>query len=333
MVRRVRCTPSPLDVTDAGRGHSCASASLRNEIDLSATRIAPSVPVRRANIWAVPVPHDTVLAFSAVGTPITSGTELIELLNVTPDGRWLVYDSNLHGNADIFRLPINGRRAERLTDDPRPEYGGVLSPDGRELVWQRYVNGRRRLFSRRLDSDSAREIGFGGGDQGVPHWSPDGRSLVAWSHDTEEGAVFVMHRDARGVWQPAWSVQGGRLPGWSPDGRAIAFIAPDGGIATIPADSGVKRVVLSSSAGQRRSDCQPAGVERSFDDLVHRKRPARAQRHLVSCGARRRCAFRSSTSTIHRDVRTAQGFTTDGKRFYIALDERFSNVRRAELVR
>jgi Tol biopolymer transport system component/DNA-binding SARP family transcriptional activator len=302
-------------------------------IDLSAKRIAYSVPVRRANIWAVPVPRDAVLAFSAVGTPITSGTELIELLNATPDGRWLVYDSNPYGNADIFRMPINGGPPEPLTDDPCPEYDGVLSPDGRELVWHRYVNGRRRLFSRRLDSDSAREISFGGGDQGVPHWSPDGRSLVAWSHDTEEGAVFVMHRDARGVWQPpAWTVQGGRLPGWSPDGRAIAFIAPHGGIATIPADSGAVRVVYRP---------RPDSDDPTANQLVW-KDPSTIW--FIGSDPRGRSgiwsvAARGGEARLRVDFddpsgrANGPGFTTDGKRFYIALDERFSNVRWAELVR
>jgi Tol biopolymer transport system component len=303
-------------------------------IDLSAKRIAYSVPVRRANIWAVPVPQDTVLAFSAVGTPITSGTDLIELLNATPDGRWLVYDSDLHGNADIFRMPpINGGHAEPLTDDPCPEYGGVLSPDGRELVWHRYVNGRRRLFWRRLDSDSAREISFGDGDQGVPHWSPDGRSLVAWSHDTEEGVVFVMHRDVRGVWQPpAWRMQGGRLPGWSPDGRAIAFIAPDGGIATIPADSGGVRVAYRP----RPDSDDPTANQLVWKDpstiwFIGSDRRGRSGIWSVAARggvARLRVDFDDPSGRAN-----GVGFTTDGKRFYIALDERFSNVRWAELVR
>jgi Tol biopolymer transport system component/DNA-binding SARP family transcriptional activator len=329
---------------DGRRSGPFARVGLTAEsIDLSAKRIAYSVPVRRSNIWAVPVPRDTaVLAFSAVGTPITSGTELIELLNVTPDGRWLVYDSDVHGNPDIFRLsinadifhtPVNGGSGERLTDDPRDEYGGVLSPDGRELVWHRYVKGKRRLFSRHLDSDSAHEISFGGGDQGVPHWSPDGRSLVAWSHDTEEGAVFVMRRAARGMWQPpAWKFQGGRLPGWSPDGHAIAFIAPHGGIATIPADSGAVRVVYRP---------RPDSDDPTANRLIWKDRSTiwfigsdwRGRSGIWSVPARGgdprlRVDFDDPSGRAN-----GPGFATDGKRFYIALDERFSNVRWAELVR
>jgi TolB protein len=302
-------------------------------IDLSATRIAYSVPVRRANVWAVPVPRDTVLSFSAVGTPVTSGTDLIELLNVTPDGKWLIYDSNKHGNPDIFRRAIGGDSVERLTDDPRREYAGVMSPDGRELLWHRYVNGRRRLFSRRLDSDSAHEISFGGGDQGVPHWSPDGRSLVAWSHDTVEGAVFVMHRDARGLWRPpAWRFQGGRLPGWSPNGRAIAFIAPDGGIATIPADSGAVRVVYR----RRPNSDDPTANQLIWKDpstIWFIGSDWHGRSSIWSVPAR----GGDPRLRVHFDDPSGRangtGFATDGKRFYIPLDERFSNIRWAELVR
>jgi Tol biopolymer transport system component/DNA-binding SARP family transcriptional activator len=303
-------------------------------IDLSEKRIIYSVvPVRRANVWAVPVPRDTVLSFAAAGMPITSGTDLIELLNVSPDGKWLIYDSNKHGNADIFRRLINGDSVERLTDDPRREYSGVLSPDGRELVWHRYVNGKRRLFSRRLDTDSAHEISFGSGDQGVPHWSPDGRSLVAWSHDTEEGEFFVMHRAARRAWQPpAWRFHGGRLPGWSPDGRAIAFIAPDDGIATIPADSGVVRVVYRP---------RPDSDDPNADQLIW-KDPStiwfigsdwRGRSGIWSVPARGGAARLRVDFDDPSGRANGIGFATDGKRFYIALDERFSNVRWAELVR
>jgi Tol biopolymer transport system component/DNA-binding SARP family transcriptional activator len=302
-------------------------------IALAANRIAYSLPVRRANVWSAPVPRDSVLTLAAA-TPITSGTQLIELLNVSGDKIWLVYDSNVYGNADIFRMPIGGGSSERLTDDPRPEYGGVLSPDGAELVWQRWVGGVRRLFSRRLGGDSAREISFGPGDQGVPHWSPDGRSLVAWSHATEEGAVFVMHRDARGVWQPpAWRLQGGRLPGWSADGGSIAFILPDGGIATIPADSGAPRTIYRPHADTRDPIANQLlwNLDSSTVWFIGGDSHGRTGIWSVPArggAARLRVELDDPSGRAH-----GPGFATDGSRFYFTLDERFSNLRWAELVR
>jgi len=303
-------------------------------IDLTSNRVVYSVPVRRANIWAVPIPRENVLALSAVGTRITSGNQLIELANASADKKWLVFDSNLYGNADIFRVPMAGGPVERLTDDPRPEYAGTISPDGRELVWQRWVKGARRLHWRRLDADSVREISVGAGDQGVAQWSPDGRSLAAWSHDTEEGAVFVMHRDARGMWQPAaWRLQGGKLPNWSPDGRTIAFILPDDAIATIPADSGVQRTIYAPQPGsddplvsQMVWSLDPSTIW--FTGNTPRGRGGIWSVRSAGGRPRLRVDLDDASGRSH-----GPGFTTDGSRFYFTLDERFSNLRWAQLVR
>jgi Tol biopolymer transport system component len=333
-------TPGEMYAAPIGRDGRSSGELVRvgltaESIDLAAKRIAYSVPVvRTANIWGVPVPRDTTPArLSSAGTRITSGTQLIELLNASSDRKWLVFDSNESGDADIFRMPIEGGATERLTSDPRPEFGGVLSPDGRELVWQRYVNGKRRLYSRRLDSDSAREISFGPGDQGVPHWSPDGTSLVAWNHDTEAGTVFVMHRDAHGVWHPpAWRLQGGRLPGWSPDGRAIAFLTPNGGIATIPRDSGVTRTVFTP---------RPGGIDPSANQLMWLDAStiwfiggdSHGRSGIWSVPANGGKASLRVDLTNSSGLAHGIGFASDGSRFYFTLEERFSNVRWAELVR
>jgi DNA-binding SARP family transcriptional activator/Tol biopolymer transport system component len=302
-------------------------------IDLSARRMAYSVPVRRANIWSVPVPGPKLLTLSDAKR-VTSGTQLIELVYASDDGNWLIYDSNLYGNADLFRVPVAGGAAERLTQDPRPEYAGTLSPDGRELAWQRWLKGERHLFVKPLDSDSETEIVPVPGDQGVPKWSPDGESLAAWSHNKEEGALFVVHRNARGEWErPAWRLEGGQLPVWSPDARTLAFIRYDGSIETIPADSGARRTVYRP---------RPGGDDPIASHVVWRIHPdtiwfigsnSRAHGGIWSVPAsggtaRLRVSFDDSSGRFH-----GPSLTTDGKRFYFTLDERFSNVRWAALLK
>ncbi|HYW33051.1 MAG TPA: hypothetical protein VE869_16235 [Gemmatimonas sp.] len=301
-------------------------------ISLSASRIAYSVPVRRANIWSVPVPGRTVRTMSDA-TPVTTGTQLIEIVHASDDGNWLVYDSNAPGNADMFRIAIAGGKVERLTDDPRPEYAGALSPDGRELAWQRFVNGERHVFVKRLDEDGATEVMPVPGDQGVPRWSPDGRSLAGWSHNTEDGAIFVVRRDERGAWQkPAWRLQGGQLPVWSPDGRALAFVRYDGRIQTIDADSGATRNLYAPRPGT--SDPVATYLLWQHADT------------LLFLGANADGASAIWSLPVHGgdvrmrvDLRAGIGrgngpaFTTDRDHLYFTVDERFSNVRWAELVR
>jgi Tol biopolymer transport system component/DNA-binding SARP family transcriptional activator len=302
-------------------------------IGLSRQRIAYSVRVRRANIWAIPIPVDTP-ATLARATQITSGNQIIEIMRASHDGRWLVYDSNRSGNADIYRMPITGGRAERLTDDPGEEYAADLSPDGRELVWQMFVKGERHLFVKNLDGGSARELIPDRGDKGVARWSPDGNALAGWSHIKEQGAVFVIHRDARGRWHsPAWMLEDSQLPVWSPDGKTIAFVRFDGSIATIPADSGARRTIYAPRPGH--SDPMATYLAWSGDrDIIwflgHEPDGGSGIWSFSIRSGRPRLLVRIDAPTGKSN---GPSFTSDGRRFFFTLDERFSNVRWAELVK
>jgi Tol biopolymer transport system component len=308
-------------------------------IDLAANRIAYSVPIRRANIWSVPVPGDRVLTLPTDGTQVTKGSQLIELTSVSPDGKWLVYDSNNKGNPDIYRVPISrdgtaGAAAEALTDDPRKEYAGAISPDGRELVWQRFVSGKRRLWMRRLDGDTGHEMLTAPGDQGVPRWSPDGRSIAAWSHDKEAGAVFVIHRDAEGSWKPwAWRLEGGQLPVWSPDGRSLAFVRYDGGVETIPVDSGARTMVYAPPKGA--ADPMATNLVWGGDPSIIWFIGIDRLGHggIWSVSARGGPAQLRVNLDNPSGWLPGPGISSNGERFYFTLDERVSNVRWAELVK
>lgn len=69
----------------------------------------------------------------------------IEAMLVSRDGRWLVFDSNLRGNADIYRVPVSGGQPEQLTSDPAHEFAPDLSPDGKEIVCHSWRTGTRDI--------------------------------------------------------------------------------------------------------------------------------------------------------------------------------------------
>jgi Tol biopolymer transport system component/DNA-binding SARP family transcriptional activator len=301
-------------------------------ISLSPNRIAYSVPVRKENIWTVPIPAGAP-ATVATATRLTAGNQVIELVNVSRDGKWLVYDSNLRGNSDIYRMPIEGGPAERLTDDPRQEFAGTLSPDNRELAWQLWSNGERHLYVKTVDGGPPREILPVAGDQGVPRWSPTGNSIAAWSHNKEEGAVFVVSRDSGGGWKPpAWRLEGAQLPAWSPDGKTIAFVKFSGAIETIPADSGARRVVYAPRPG--RDPIATFLVWRSDPDRLWFLGQDAEKRggiwELTISSGRPRLMVRLDDPAGRLN---GSAFTTDERRFFFTMDERLSNVRWAELVK
>ncbi|HVD60721.1 MAG TPA: BTAD domain-containing putative transcriptional regulator [Gemmatimonadaceae bacterium] len=299
-------------------------------ISLSNARVAYSVPVRKGNIWSVPIPHDSSVTLSAA-KPVTTGTQLIELVAVSPDGKWLLYDNNRRGNADIYRMPRDGGTPEQLTTDAAPEYAGELSPNGEELAWHRWVNGKRTLFVKRLDSDGEQEITSVTEDAGVPRWSPDGKSLAAWTHNKEEGGVFVLRRDTNGTWsKPVWHLDRGQLPVWSPDGRTLAFVLLDGSVQTIPVDSGPLRAVYTP-----REKTDPIATQLSWRDdmqiwFLGQDSTGRGGVWTLPlrANARPRLLVRFD---IPAGASYGPALASDGSRFYFTLNEHFSNVRWAEL--
>ena len=77
-------------------------------------RLAYAAYSARANLWSMPIPSRGPVDISRA-TPLTSGNQIVEMMRMSPDGKWVLYDSTLHGNADIFRIPTGGGPAERLT--------------------------------------------------------------------------------------------------------------------------------------------------------------------------------------------------------------------------
>ncbi|MBA2688460.1 MAG: serine/threonine-protein kinase [Gemmatimonadaceae bacterium] len=300
-------------------------------ISMSRGRIAYSVPSTTGNIWRVPVPRGQAVSLSA-SRQITFGNQLIEILSMSHDKRWLVFDSNLRGNADIYRMKPTGGALERLTVDPRPEYNGELSPNNRELAWHRWVNGDRRLFVKNLETESEQAILARAGDQVSPHWSPDGNAVVSWSHQ-ENGVVFVVRRGADGKWfKKERQLANGRLPIWAPDGRTIAFVKIDGSVNTIAADSGVVRTIYMPRPGS--SDpiaTYLLWLEPGKIWLIGADASGRAGIWELLVGKQ------SVRLMVRFDLRAGQSYgpslVSDGRNLFFALTEKSSNLRWAELVK
>src|SRR5204862_575203 len=102
------------------------------------------------NVWSLPFPSSGP-ADPSSALAVTSCNQLIESMRVSRDRKWLMYDSTLHLNADIFRLPLAGGAAEQLTTDPADDFAPDLSPDGRELAYHSFRSGSRDIFVKPLD--------------------------------------------------------------------------------------------------------------------------------------------------------------------------------------
>ena len=282
----------------------------------------------------MPIPGNAratpVSATPASATPVTSGNQTVEGVRVSPDGRWLVHDSDLGGSSDVYRVPVSGGDVERLTRGPSDEFRGTLSPSGRELAYHSFQTGSRNVFLLSLDRRSVRQLTRSAGQLAMANWSPDGTALSFFNMTTAE--VLVMRRDQRGRWSVPRFVGGrGWRPEWSPDGRTIAFVSPtDGGIGLVPADSGRERRLYVPGAGDPLAEL--ALFAANGRELYFRSHDAYGRASFWSipvAGGRPRLLVRFDDPAWSSN---RFDFASDGRRFYFTVEDRQSDVWVAEVV-
>ena len=302
-------------------------------IDLSrdGKRLAYAAFAARTNIWSLPIPSEGV-ADVAAARQVTTGNQMIEAMRVSRDGKWLLYDSNLTGNFEIYRVPVDGGTSERLTTAPSEEFGPDLSTDGRYLAYFSWRTKSRDVFVQPLNGGPVEQVTSTPSHEAYPAWSPDGRTLVFWDNADEGGAfrgVFSTRRDAAGRWEPPRLLRAGAVkPSWSPDGRFILYTRV-GGIEVLTPDSGQHRVIYAKTNGIGAEEALLSEDGKTVYFKTHDDPEQRAQFWAVPLGggpARRLVHF---TDSARRSNRT--DFAVGAGRFYFGIDERRSNIWLADV--
>jgi TolB protein len=157
---------------------------------------------------------------------------------------------------DIFIANADGSDLQQLTDDPGPEFDGMLSPDGTKIVYRdstRGINQNDEIFVMNVDGSNKRNVTIDPADDWGPAWSPDG-SQIAFNSTRVSGTLpqlFVMDEDGGNVRQ--LTEREGEYPSWSPDGRQIVFMSQE----PAGANNYEIYVINSDGSGQTRLTDSP----------------------------------------------------------------------------
>jgi Tol biopolymer transport system component/tRNA A-37 threonylcarbamoyl transferase component Bud32 len=285
-----------------------------------------SVYHAQANIWSLPIPVEGPTDISGA-SQLTSGNQVVETIRVSWDGEWILFDSNLRGNSDLYRIPMGGGAPEQLTRAPFEEFAPDLSPDGTEVAFHTFETGTRDIAILRLSGGISEVVTFTDCQESYPIWSPDGTKMAFFDQESGEFPVFLIERGRDGSWispiQVADSLQ--RLE-WSPDGESLAGMNPRNGLG-----------ILEISSGETRAVYEPRpGTDDPAVWLPHWSRDGRLLyfRSYDPEGAAQIWAIPASGGTPQLLVQfedllrpsTRPDFTVDDSLFYFTIQDRQSDI-------
>jgi eukaryotic-like serine/threonine-protein kinase len=308
--------------TPAGEAERMTTGLDAHSISLAANGSALAYSVFRpyANIWSFPIPGAGVVTDAATGTPLTSGRQTIESVDVSSDGKWLVFDSDRSGNADLYRLPADGGEPLRLTSDAGSDYSAVWSRDGRRIAFHAFRDGVRHVFTMNADGREVVQRTVGRANELDPTWSKDGTMLGFMSLGNGQATLRVM--PISGTDSSRVVAVNGDFLRWSPTDSWLAYHAPDG-IRLVPSSGGQSRLLV-----ENRTDGGEAFLATWAPDgrtvyYLSRRPTGWAIRAVSAAGGATRALvdFRDPASQPAR-----YGFSTDGRRFYLTMGSSESDL-------
>ncbi len=198
--------------------------------DLSAdgSKLAYAKSSLDSDIWALPVPEGETVARLSEAKRVTSGIQSVESLSLSPDRRWIAFDSNRDGNQDVFRVGVDGGEPTKVTRHEADDFAPVWSPDGQEIAFYSFRSGNRDLFVTDREGRRTVQLTTTPGSEAFPHWSPKGDAL-AFQYNSSGGtgdapSIFLVERAASGWGDPRQiTPPDADIPRWSPDGQWIAY--------------------------------------------------------------------------------------------------------------
>ena len=147
---------------------------------------------------------------------------LPESLALTPDGSTLVF--SWHG--DLWRAPLAGGAARRLTFHPAADTRPHVSPDGRTIAFVSTRTGAEQVHLMPIDGGAPRQITLHSEGARVYGWFPDGKAVLIRSrrddHWRDADRLFRKPLDLEAAPEMLFDAASGH-GAVSPDGRLVAF--------------------------------------------------------------------------------------------------------------
>jgi Tol biopolymer transport system component len=157
---------------------------------------------------------------------------------VSPDGRFIFFDSLRDGLPHIWRINIDGSNTKQITSGDFGDFDPACAPDGQWIAFVSFRAGAPHLW--KVGVDGGEPVQLTNKVSGIPQFSPDGKSLGCryFTDDATapwkiaiipiaggEPTKFIDSPRVRGLGGSGWA--------WAPDSRAIIRPASQSGVSNL----------------------------------------------------------------------------------------------------
>jgi len=163
---------------------------------------------------------------------LTSDPFIDQGSSVSPDGRYVVFQSNRAGNWNIWRMDIDGSNPKQLTEGTFVDARPVCSPDGHWVVFMSVRSGRWTIWKVPIEGGPPTQLTDHLSQ--APSISPDGKLIAyfyvdAQTNDQKKLSIipFEGGEPIKTIALPRVTVPSTQVA-WMLDGRAIAYIDSGG---------------------------------------------------------------------------------------------------------
>jgi serine/threonine protein kinase/Tol biopolymer transport system component len=223
---------SSSQLTIASKGHQVAYATSEG----------------RSNLESVPF-DPIALGVTGLAHAITEGSRAVRRADASPDGRWIVFDTQAP-EEHLFVVRPDGTGLRQITTGPVKDRVPIWSPDGSRIAFYSNRSGKYEAWSVHPDGTGLEQMTRTRWESlTFPIWSPDAK-LIACSIGSRSAAFIdlakpIEQRNPRALPPPGPSGEVFAPASWSPDGLRLA------GTLQKPDESPLPGVVLYTLASQR----------------------------------------------------------------------------------
>ena len=167
---------------------------------------AGSGPGDRSTLRRLVFSSDFQPTFPAAGARPTTAAP-----NWSPDGKALIFSSDVTGTAQIWRMTADGNEQQRLSDNDAVENNASYSPDGQYIAFVSDITGSPQIWTMAADGSGRTQLTEGPLVAAQPRWGPSGSHLYYSAGGAEEGSrkdLYWMRADGSGsekISTSAWS--------------------------------------------------------------------------------------------------------------------------------